>query len=96
MFQTVTAKLGNMRKTVEWTVYPRAAGGEHRRIIQSKNRIAEVDLNLGSVVLSDGKGGHQGFHKLTAFAGATVVECPPDLLDQLRAMDATAGPVRIV
>ncbi len=94
MFQTVTAKLGNMRKSVEWTVCPARNG--RRRIIQSKNRIAEVNLDRGSVVLSDGKGGHQGFHKLDPFLGATVVDCPPELLEQLRGMDATAGPVRIV
>ena len=94
MFQTVTAKLGNMRKTVEWTVYPAMNG--RRRIIQSKNRIAEVNLDRGSVVLSDGKGGHQRFHKLDPFLGATVCDCPPELLEQLRAMNATTGPVRIV
>ncbi|MED5285040.1 MAG: hypothetical protein VYC71_03640 [Planctomycetota bacterium] len=96
MFQTVTAKLGNMRKAVEWTVCPAQQGREHRRIIQSKNRIAEVNLDRGSVVLSDGKGGHQGFYKLDPFLGATVVDCPPELLEQLRGMDATTGPVRIV
>ena len=74
MFQSVFGKMGPMRKSVRWTVCPTVGSHPTERIIQSANRIANVDLATGMAVLSDGKGGHQGFMKLQPFAGAKVVD----------------------
>lgn len=79
----VTGKLGNMRKPVEWVVYPRASD-KRVAIIQSDKRIAAVNLDTGDTVLSDGKGGHPSFQKLGEQLGATKCICPSDLLEQLR------------
>jgi hypothetical protein len=85
-----------MRKSVRWTVCPVVGSHPTERIIQSARRIANVDLATGRAVLSDGKGGHQGFHKLQPFAGAKVVNCSQELLDQLNELQPQDAPVRIV
>jgi hypothetical protein len=83
-FQTLTVKLGNMRQAQEFTVCPVSNTEPHLVTIQSDKRIARIDLNTGKGVLSDGKGGHQGFHKLMPFLGAKEVDVPVDVLEQLR------------
>ena len=97
-FVTVTGKLGNMRKAVEWVVYPRRADarGKSVVIIQSDNRIAAVNLDTGDAVLSDGKGGHPSFQKLSESLGATKCICPSEMLEQLRQQPEQVGPVRIL
>lgn len=99
-FLSVTGKMGNMRKAVEWTVCPRSEKTDRDVTIQSDNRIAKVNLDTGKAILSNGKGGHQGFHKLLAMCGAIEVDCPADMMAQLKAFDAKqelpAGPVVIM
>lgn len=95
-FRTVFGKLGNMRKPVEWTIYPARKPGERVVIIQSDNRIAAVNLDTGDTVLSDGKGGHPSFQKLSELLGATKCICPSELLEQLRQQPEQVGPVRIL
>ena len=80
--RSITGKLGNMRKSVEWTVYPSKNDGTE--IIQSENRIAQIHLASGKALLSDGKGGHQGFMKLSKYLGATVVDCPDEIISQIK------------
>ena len=100
MFRTITGKMGNMRKVVDWVVCPVSNTEKHERTIQADKRIARVNMETGKAVLSDGKGGHQGFHKLLPFAGAKEVDCPQDILDQLRNLDedhgVQSGPVTIM
>jgi hypothetical protein len=93
MFIDVICKLGNMKKPQEFTIYPEEADRPHLVLIQSDKRIAQIDLNSGKGVLSDGKGGHQGFWKLQA-AGAMAIEVPPDVVAEIRRlMDVRrAGP----
>ena len=95
-FRQVIGKLGNMRKPVEWVIYPARQAGERTVIIQSDNRIAAVNLDTGDAVLSDGKGGHPGFQKLSPALGATKCICPSELLEQLRQQPEQVGPVRIL
>lgn len=90
-FKQITGRLGNMRKDVEWVIYPRqgvkVAGTwapSDVVIIQSDRRIAAVNLETGATVLSDGKGGHQGFLKLQTALGGAQCECPEYMLNQLR------------
>ena len=66
MFTTVRARFGNMRKETSFTLCPGSGG---RVILQSEKRIAEL-LSPDVVLLSDGKGGHPGFHKLSRDLGA--------------------------
>ena len=82
-FIDVTAKLGNMRKAVEWVIYPFNAE-DRLLMIQCDKRIAQINLETGKGMLSDGKGGHQGFFKLNRMAGAKEIDCPSELLEQLR------------
>jgi hypothetical protein len=82
-FQNITVKLGNMRKAQEFTVCPVSNQEPHLVTIQSDKRIAKIDLNTGKAMLSDGKGGHQGFMKLLPFMGATEVDVPKETLDEL-------------
>jgi hypothetical protein len=86
-------KLGNMRLAADWVVYPADLRGAAVQAvtIQCDRRIARVDLETGRTLLSDGKGGHQGFAKL-AF-GSIVCDCPPEALAALRAMDHSSSTV---
>jgi hypothetical protein len=89
--QSVTGKMGNMRKAQSWVIYPRNNSDQREVTIQCDNRIARVNLDTGKAILSDGKGGHQGFMKLQPMLGAVEVDCPQDMLDQLKAKFEAAG-----
>jgi hypothetical protein len=73
-----------MRKAQDWVIYPCKAGGKDV-MIQCENRIARVDLATGETTLSSGKGGHQGFVMLSPIMGAKKVDCPAEVLAELRA-----------
>ena len=90
MFHSVECKLGNMRKSQEWTVYPIAKDAADV-IIQCEQRIAKVSLATGLTILSSGKGGHQGFVMLNAIMGAKETTCPADVLATLRDLAAKAN-----
>jgi hypothetical protein len=92
MIQRITAKLGNMRKAQDWVVYPPVAG-RNGITIQSDKRIACFDPENGKGLLSDGKGGHQGFHKLMPFAGAITVIVPPGVVQAALAAQPKSGDV---
>ena len=76
MKRYVTGKLGNMRKEVEWIIYPQKDGKPEEVLIQSDRRIAMVWLTKGAAVLSSGKAGHPGTIELSAHRGATLVTVP--------------------
>jgi hypothetical protein len=84
LFIDVIAKLGNMRKPQEFVVYPHNFTLPHLVILQSDKRIASVNLTTSVVTLSDGKGGHQGFWKLNAIAGAVAFPAPAEFLATLK------------
>jgi len=83
MFKSVIGKLGNMRKAVDWTVAPIAVGAKVV-VIQSERRIARVDTETGKTLLSDGKGGHQGFAKLMPGMGNEWCIAPPEMVATLK------------
>jgi hypothetical protein len=95
--QDIVAKLGNMRKPVEWVIYPKDNSDDTTLVIQCDKRIAKVDMVTGKGLLSDGKGGHQGFWKLMPQNGAILIDFPSEVLAELKRLDSTVpvGPVFI-
>jgi hypothetical protein len=92
-FLNVTAKLGNMRKEVEWTVYP-FKQGEESWVIQSDTRIARVYRN-GKVILSKAKSSGAYFVHLNPMLGATKETAPAELLTALEALMPTGSTIKI-
>lgn len=91
-FKNVTGRFPGMRKDQEFTVYPGNEDTPHLVKIQSDKRIAQVNLETGKTRISDGKGGHQGFHKLTIpGVGNSEVETPAWLTEQLAALGIKLG-----
>lgn len=91
MIKTIEAKLGNMRKTARFVLYPQRSGSLGEVIIQSDRRIARVNLETGRAMLSAGKGGHycNTFLHLSPALGAVEVEVPASVLEELRRLTAT-------
>lgn len=87
-FQNLTVKLGNMKKPQQFTVCPVSNAQPNEVIIQSDKRIARINMETGKAMLSDGKGGHQGFHKLHGIMGAVEIDVPADVLAQLKPLVA--------
>lgn len=76
----VTAKLGNMRKAVEWIVYPATDGDEGLLKIQSDSRICRFDPKTGKGLLSRHcASGAYGVH-LSPKLGATFIDVPADVI----------------
>lgn len=89
----VTLKLGNMRKPQDFTVYPQAKGveGQSEITFQSDSRIAQINTTTGAGVLSDGKGGHQGFAKLIKVLGAKDITVSQEVIQQLKDAQPKSG-----
>ena len=83
-FNSIFCKLGNMRKPQEWVIYPPTKENANKVTIQCEQRIAQIDLTTGVCVLSNGKGGHQGFIKLTPMLGAKPYAVPKEIVDELK------------
>lgn len=99
MFMDITCKLGNMRKAVEWTICPQDSTTPNEIVIQADKRIAKVFLDKGKAILSDGKGGHPGYMKLLFSLGATVVDVPSEVIQELKdkiAKNPQVGPIRVL
>lgn len=96
MIQTINGKLGRMRKSQRWVIYPCKSKEQSWRIIQCKRYIAKVDLETGETTLSSGKGGHPGFHMLNPIMGAKQVQCCPDILAQLCSSVEQVGAIRVL
>jgi hypothetical protein len=86
----ITAKLGNMRQAVEWTVYPEKKDG--RIIIQSSKRIAlfkNDGTNKGLLSKHQSSGAY--FMHLSPMCGAEVVDVPQDVIDAAMAVQPKSG-----
>ena len=86
----ITAKLGSMRKSVDWTVYPPQKDG--RIVIQSDKRIAlfhNDGTNKGLLSKSCPSGAY--FVHLSPACGATVVDIPQDVIDAALAAQPQSG-----
>lgn len=75
----VYGKLGNMRKSVDWTVYPHK-DGETTIFVQSDKRAVSIDLTTGKGMLSNGKG-HPSFMSVLKVLGAVEIDVPQDFID---------------
>jgi len=86
----ITAKLGNMRKLVGWTVYPAKKDGQI--VIQSDKRIA-LFRNDGSNkgLLSKHQSSGAYFVHLSPLCGATVVTIPQEVIDDAIAAQPQPG-----
>jgi len=92
-FRHLTCKVGNMRKEKQFTVCPVSDQEPHLITIQSDNRIARVNTQTKKIVVSNGKGGHQGFLNLNPMMGAKEYDCPAVVLEQLTALEEDHGPM---
>lgn len=90
---SVTGKLGDMRKAVEWTVYPQAKDGsdESRIILQSHARIVAIDTAKGKGLLSKACPSGAYFVHLHPAAGAKVVDVPADMIEAAKAAQPKSG-----
>jgi hypothetical protein len=88
----INAKLGKMRKAVDWIVYPAKKDG--RIVIQADHRIA-VFHNDGSNkgLLSKYCPTGAYFVHLSPACGATVVDIPQDVVDAALAAQPQSGDV---
>lgn len=85
--KTITAKLGTMRKPVEWIVYPRAVTST-KVTIQSDTRIASFDPVTGLGMLS--RAGRSYFIDLLPMRGATEIAVPAGIIEMI--LDAQPKP----
>lgn len=76
-----------MRKADKWVLYPQG-DNKDEIIIQCDKRISKVNLSTGNAILSNGKGGHNGFMHLNKILGAVDIVVPNDILEQLRTLVA--------
>ncbi len=89
---SINAKLGNMRKSVDWTVYPAQKDG--RIVIQSSKRIAQFQndgTNKGLLSKHCRSGAY--FVHLSPMCGATEVHVPQDIIDAAVAAQPKSGDV---
>jgi hypothetical protein len=84
-------KMGNMRKSVDWTVYPCKPDAPDVTI-QSDARIAQIDLATGKALLSKACPNGAYFVDLNPIRGATVVDVPADLLDAVKKIVQGSNP----
>jgi len=79
--RTVQARIGNMRKTMEWVVYPRATNAENDNIvIQCSSRIASFDPLTGRGLLSKPCPNGAYFLHLNKAFGAVEIDVPQDVI----------------
>ena len=83
----ITAKLGNMRKAVEWTVYPFNPDSK-QIIVQSDTRIAQFDPKTGIGRLSKN---HSSGAYFIHLALAPPVQVPQTFIDQCLANQPQKG-----
>lgn len=80
----ITAKLANMRRAVEWIVYP-AMGDNTFFQIQSDHRICRFDKVTGKGMISKHKANHACNIDLMPMLGATEVVVPAELIEACKA-----------
>lgn len=91
--QTVTGKLGSMRKEVEWVVYPNSRkndDGDEVLFVQSDKRAVAINVKTGKGMLSNGKG-HPSFQSVSKFFGGIEIDVPRDFIDKCLAAQPKRG-----
>lgn len=86
---SITAKLGNMRKAVDWVVYPPSAPGVV--IIQSAHRICSFVVTTRNGLLSKSCSSGAYFMHLQPILGATPIEVPQSVIDAALAAQPKYG-----
>lgn len=79
----VNFKIGNMRKAVDWTVYPSKqteSQDDPTLFVQSDKRALKINLRTKKGMLSNGKG-HPGFHSVLPALGAVEVDVPDEIIN---------------
>ena len=95
MIQKIHGKLGNMRKVVDWVVYPGEKDG--RITIQSDKRIAtfsvspEGSIPQGKVLLSKSQPSGAYFVHLSPMCGAKLYDLPDEIRDAAIAAQPKSG-----
>jgi len=88
----ITAKLGNMRKAAEWTVYPVSRNGTDETItIQSDHRIAQFYKSTGNGLISVHKTNGAYFLHLSQMLGAKRITVPADVIAAASAAQPKSG-----
>jgi len=95
--KSVNGKLGNMRKAVDWTVYPQnyntsksETTGAQTLFIQSDKRACAINVETGKGMLSNGRG-HPGFHSTLASLGAKEIDVPREFIDECLEAEPKSG-----
>lgn len=91
---TIVAKLGNMRKAQEWTVYPKSSAqvGKQDIVIQSDTRIAQINQETKTAVLSQPHKNGSYFLDLLQLRGAMFdVPVPQEVIDAALAAQPKSG-----
>jgi hypothetical protein len=81
--KSVIAKLGNMRKSTDWIVYPQSRTADRDAttlIIQSNSRICEFDAATGAGMLSAHRTSGAYFIHLSPLLGATPITVPAEVI----------------
>lgn len=78
----VSGKLGNMRKIVDWVVYPESTSGPNTIVVQSNTRICQFNRETGQGILSKHCPNGAYFMHLNSMLGAKEVEVPSEFVEQ--------------
>lgn len=87
--KTINAKLGKMRKVMNWVVYPFNQESEKARI-QTDTYIAEINLKTGEGILAGPHAGGAYFHHLVMGKRQTI-QISPELLEEIKAANPQSG-----
>lgn len=88
MLKKIHAKLGTMRKAVDWVVYPDQRNGQV--IIQSDKRIAAFDPATGEGLLSASHN-YAAFVHLTPLLGAKPIKVSQEVIAEVLAAQPKSG-----
>lgn len=78
--QSVNIKIGSMRKEQSFSIYPNGTSKTHI-LVQSNNRIGQLNKETGVFELTPAIKGHPGFH---ALMWAKVEQIPQALKEEIK------------
>ena len=84
-------KLGSMRKAQDFIVYPASRDEGSKVLIQSDKRIAQIDIETGEGMLSDGRASHPGFIELMKIRGAKPIKVDAEVIEAIKAARPKSG-----
>ena len=84
-------KLGSMRKAQNFIVYPASRDEGSKVLIQSDKRIAQIDIETGEGMLSDGRASHPGFIELMKIRGAKPIKVDAEVIEAIKAARPKSG-----